>query len=646
MPYDRQLTTMAPFPTCLQCAAEFTTPDSRRFHAELIACHDCGPRYRWHNTNSDSRTQIQPLLTDSRAAINCAQAAIERGELVAVKSVGGYQLICDASNHSAVLRLRSLKQRNEKPFALMARSIEMIRRYASPSASDSQLLLSPHRPIVLLPTCKSLNGELPCDPIASISPAVAPGTYQLGFMLPPSPLHELLVQDRPLVCTSANRSNSPLVIDDEQAIAQFLRDVAGILTLDREIVVRCDDSVWQSFGDYAAPIRLGRGYIPHLLQRSKIGPPVLAIGGEQKAAVALAYDQQIVLGPHVGDLDNWDTQLALQDSVDHLTQLLQVKPSAIVCDAHPGYQSQQWASEYAASHGIPLIKVFHHEAHAASLQVDQCDFDHPFLAFCFDGTGLGRDRTICGSECLLVSRTQMQRVAHLRPFSLPKSDIAAEQPAIAALAMLGSFDFPWDDSLAATSIPQINRDLLQQQLTKQLLTIPCSSMGRLFDALAAILGIRQQVNYSGQAACELEAVAAQADTGCDYAPYVNLLAHAPNVPWQIDVVPLIEAILVDIRKKRSLSEIALGFHQWIVQAMLEVACALRQKAYFETVGLTGGTFQNKLLTQFAITQFQQAGFRVWTHKQIPCNDGGLAVGQIHLFDRADQGLNICHQWLG
>lgn len=649
MPYDRQHTTMAQFPICLQCAAEFTTPENRRFHAELIACHNCGPRYRWQNTIAGGRISQELPPTDSRAAIECAKRAIEQGELVAIKSVGGYQLICDATNHSAVLRLRSFKQRDAKPFAMLALSIEMIRRYASCSFPDSNLLLSPQRPIVLLPTRTAEHSESPSqphllshpvEPIASISPAIAPGTYQLGFMLPPSPLHELLIQDRPLVCTSANKTNTPLIIDDEQAIAQLSEAVAGVLSLDREIVLRCDDSVWQSFGQSATPIRLGRGYIPRLLPRSHNGPPVLAVGGEQKAAVALAYDQQIVLGPHVGDLDNWDTQLALQQSVDHLTRLLQVKPSAIICDAHPGYQSQQWASDYAQSNGIPLVKTFHHEAHAASLQVDQSNFDQPFLAFCFDGTGFGRDQTICGSECLLVSPTRLHRVAHLRPFFLPKSDIAVEQPTIAALAMLWSFGFPWDDSLAAAALPQNTKNLLQQQLTKQFFTVSCSSMGRLFDALAAILGLRQHANYSGQAACELEAVAVQADTGCDYVSCVSLLAPDSIAPWQIDIAPLVGAVLADIRKGKSPAEIALGFHHWIVQVMLGVACVLRPKTFFETVGLTGGTFQNRLLVQLAFTKFQQAGFRVWTHQQIPCNDGGLAVGQIHLFDRADEA-NLC-----
>jgi hydrogenase maturation protein HypF len=611
LPFDRDRTTMRDFAPCPRCDAEYRDPADRRFHAQLIACPDCGPRLAWTPTSG-------PIVHD-RDALAAAGDALRGGRLIALKGVGGFHLACDATDTAAVARLRALKARGDKPFALMAASVDVVRRYADCDAIEESLLLGPERPVVLLR--RSPRAALLAD-------GVAPGIDTLGFMLPYTPLHHLLIDDRPLVMTSANRSGEPLVVDNGEASVKLPALCDGILAHDRRIAVRCDDSVVRCVNGGPYFVRRSRGYVPDPIHLPAAGEAVLAVGGELKAAPALAVGDRVYPGPHVGDLRNWESIRALDDAATHLCRLLQQTPAVVACDAHPDYASSRWAEGFARKQGARVVRVYHHEAHVAAWRADVGGVDRPALVACFDGTGYGRDGTVWGGEFFLTEGGRITRLGHLKPVPLPGGDRAIEHPARMALAHLWAAGLEWSEDLSAVAgLSPARRQVLRRQLDRGVNCPLTSSVGRLFDAVAALAGVRNTITYEGQAAVELEALADPSAEG----RYEFAFLDGPGV--QVDAAPLIGGVFADLRRGVPIATVAGKFHASLADAVVQFASRARDRHGVSLVGLTGGAFQNRLLLLRTLADLRAAGFDARPHRQVPCNDGGLAVGQAVLARR-------------
>lgn len=576
LPYDRVNTSMADFPLCSDCEAEYTDPGSRRYHAQPTACGACGPQL-------------------SMPVFEVVQH-LQAGRIVAIKGIGGYHLACDARNAEAVARLRERKQRGDKPFAVMVRDQSVAQTLA---AADDRLVI-PARPIVLLPA----RAELP---------GVAPGTNVLGVMLAYTPLHHLLFDagaPEVLVMTSGNLSDEPICIDAAEA-EQRLSGIADVFCHhNRTIQVACDDSVVGH-----GPVRRSRGYVPGPLELPLSVPPMVAVGAEIKATAAVATGDQVWLTQHIGDVENLQTLQMLGRSIAILSDLQRVTPEMIVSDAHPGYLSRQWAARFAADHGIEHVTVQHHHAHLASLLAEH-RFVGPVLGVVFDGTGYGTDGTIWGGELLLGSFDAVERVGHLAPIQLPGGDAAIKYPGRVALAHLYAAGLPWEGSVPFAQMPPVESRLLASMLASGSHCTPTTSVGRLFDAVAALLGVRQSVDYEAQAAVELEALACEApawpvtvrcdeDIIIDASGWLRLALDAPD-PQQA----------------------SFAFHAGLAEAVIEAARCVRERTGVATVGLTGGVFANRILSRLCARGLVDAGFSVLQHEIVPCNDGGLALGQV------------------
>jgi hydrogenase maturation protein HypF len=605
MPFDRANTTMPHFPMCPDCTAEYETPADYRFHAQTIACPECGPRFRFED-------RIGPSRSVGPDAVEAARRAITDGRIVAVKGVGGFHLVCDATNDAAVRRLRSGKGRGDKPFALMAASAEMIRRYAVLGSNEEKLLAGPERPIVLL----HRGAERSAGPL---SPAVAPGSPCLGFMLPYTPLHHLLLSDRPLVMTSGNGTGEPIVTSD--ADAERLSPPADALLLhDREIVTPCDDSVVREFEGGPYPIRRSRGYVPLPVRLAGGGRTVLAVGGELKAAFCLAVGDRAYLSQHIGDLSSPATLAALDRAVRHLTRLLGVRPEVVACDAHPDYLSARWAARFAAEHRLPLVRVQHHRAHALALTAEHRHAG-PLIGVCFDGTGYGDDGAAWGGEVFHMGNNGFARVAHLDYVSQPGGDAAVERPYRMGLAHLWAAGIDWDEALPCVrACPPAERVALRTQLGRTVNCVPTSSVGRLFDAIAAVAGVRQSITYEGQAAIELEAVAVETPDGYN-------IPVGPGGVLRLDPRPLFQSVARDLGAGVPAAVIAGRFHRGLAAAVVEVCRTVGGRTGTTTVGLTGGVFQNMTLLRLAVEGLRHSGFHVLVHRQVPANDGGISLGQ-------------------
>ncbi len=565
VPYDRPNTTMAGFPLCPDCRREYEDPTDRRFHAEPIACPACGPRLS------------MPLEE--------AVAALREGAIVAVKGLGGYHLACDATSETAVARLRERKGREEKPLAVMAADPLAS---AEPTPAELALLRSPARPIVLV---RRREG-------APIAPSVAPGTPWLGLMLPYTPLHHLLCADtgRPLVLTSGNRSDEPIAFDDDEA-RRRLGDVADLfLAHDRPIHRRCEDSVVRA----GFPMRRSRGYAPSSLRLPvPLERPVVAAGAELKSTFCVARGAEAFLSSHLGDLTGEDAHAAFRNDLALWLDMLGVEPAAVACDLHPDYLSTRWAWEQ----GVPVVEVQHHHAHAAACLAEHGETG-PALAVVLDGTGYGTDGTIWGGEVLRCDLTGFERVAHLEPMPLPGGAAAVREPwriAAAHLERLGRA-VPWE-----------RWELVRQSLA---VNAPLSSgAGRLFDACAALLGVREGVSYEGQAAIELEHLA-----GAVRAPAYSCAVDAGTISGS----DLIAAAHDDLAAGRPREQIAAAFHEGVAAAF---AAACTETGGPGTVVLSGGCLQNLRLLASLRMRLERAGFRVLSHADVPPNDGGVSYGQ-------------------
>ena len=641
IPYDRPLTTMKSFPMCDCCQQEYSEPVNRRFHAQPNACPDCGPAV-WFVAGAkdveafESRPHVQ---SDHQDAIRSFHEAIESGGIVAIKGIGGFHLACDATNSSAVARLRERKGHINKPFALMVHDVEQAASFAVIGPQERSLLESQQRPIVLLQKRYLDMGECAADqrevlptslvgfPAAELA---APGNNFVGVMLPYSPLHYLLSGTRPLVMTSGNISDEPIVRTNVEARKRLERIADFFLLHDREIEVVCDDSIVRCLDGALLPIRRSRGYAPMPIKLVDVGPSVLAVGGEIKSAFCVAKDDYVYMSQHIGDMGNQETLEAMRRSVEHFLRIFRVDVAAVAADLHPGYLSGQWAEQFANSLGVPLIRIQHHFAHVVSLLGENClPFEQKIIGCCFDGTGYGTDEAIWGGEFMIADTQGFQRIAHLQYSPLPGGDSSIRRPYRMALALLWASGLTWNNDLpCVAACPERERKLLHRQLERNLNCISTSSMGRLFDAVASIIGVRQEVSYEAQAAMEMEALAAVEVDEVDPSAYrfsVNISAQVGN--WSIDPGSLLAQICNDVVSGVPRSRIAAQFHHAVVNLVLEVCQLARQHRQLHKVGLTGGVFQNVLLLQLTQKRLRQDRFEVLSHSQVPPNDGGIALGQ-------------------
>jgi hydrogenase maturation protein HypF len=620
LPYDRARTSMRAFPMCAECRAEYNDPGNRRFHAEPNACPNCGPQLAVWNGQGE-------LLAQRDAALTAAAEALRRGEIVAVKGVGGFHLMVDARNVAAVERLRARKHREEKPFAVMFPSLSGLAQTCVVSHDEATLLTSPQRPIVLL---RRRRPDLAAN--------VAPRTPCVGAMLPGSPLHELLLSELgfPIVATSGNLSDEPIVIDEREALMRLGGIADQFLVHDRPILRPLDDSITRVVAGRPQILRRARGYAPLPIVTGDIRRGILALGGHLKTTIALSTGSGIAVSQHLGDLETAKAREAYDRAAEDITHLYRTQPRIVARDLHPDYHS----SRIAQTKGMPTVAVQHHLAHVAACMAEH-DLAAPALGVAFDGAGYGVDGTVWGGEFLLVTDAGWRRVAHLRPFRLPGGEAAIRQPRRAAFGLL--YEAFGRDALTMTDLPPIvaftsvDRNILAAMVDRGLNAPVTSSVGRLFDAVASLTGLRQSASYEGQAAAELESAIdddARAASGArERPPHADCvgLAYAFALragarfgdPILVDWEPALHAILADIRGSAPIALISSRFHLGLAAAITEIA--VRQGE--PEVVLTGGCFQNARLTEMTIESLRAADFMPHWHERIPPNDGGVALGQ-------------------
>ncbi len=618
LPYDRPRTSMRRFTMCPACRAEYEDPGDRRFHAQPIACPACGPELRL----VDPRGRETARGDEALAA---AARALLAGRIVALKGLGGFQLLCDAENDGAVDRLRQRKRRPHKPLALLFASVEQAARACDVSAREAAALASPDAPILLL---RRRGAAARTEPAIRVSGSVAPGNPCLGVMLPSTPLHHLLIDRvaRPLVCTSGNLAEEPMATRTAEAVERLGSIADVILTHNRAVVRPVDDSVAQMVCGEVQVLRRARGFAPRAIEVGGRLPSILALGGHLKNTVALSVGSQVVVGQHVGDLDNVAGVEVHRRAARDLVDFFRARPEAVACDLHPDYASTRHAEELAAGWDVPLVRVQHHHAHLAACLAEQgravAEAEDAVLGFSWDGTGYGPDGTVWGGEVLRTRGAGFERVAHLRTFPLPGGDRAVRQPRRSALGVL--YEALGQESLeiAGAWFRPSELETLATMLSRGLYCPRTSSMGRLFDAVAAIAGMPGEITFEGQAAMALQFAAEQESrAGGPVAPYpVRLEESQPAV---IDSEPLVRAVLADRRSGASAGRIAAGFHE----ALAEACVLLAQRAGCASVALAGGCFQNRLLTERVRDRLAAAGFEVLWHRQFPPGDGAIALGQ-------------------
>ncbi len=612
-PYDRTRTTMAAFTMCPACRAEYGDPEDRRFHAEPIACPACGPRVRLATPAGERLGVPDPI---ARAA-----ELLAAGRILAVKGVGGYHLACDAAREDVVAELRRRKRRDARPFAILVADLAAAERVAVLTDAERALLDGPEHPIVL-----ALR-----RPGAAVAPNVAGESPRLGVLLPYAPLHHLLARafgPGPIVLTSGNRSDEPIQHEDEAARAVLGTIADAFLVHDRPIHLRCDDSVTTVVAGAPLPLRRSRGWAPAPIRLPRPCPrPILALGAHLKATFALGRGDQAILSHHLGDLDELAVLEAYAEAIAHYERLFGVSPALLVHDLHPDAGGTRYALERARRDGLPCLAIQHHEAHVASCLVDAGE-DGPVLGVAFDGLGLGSDGTIWGGKVFAGGLDGLVRAAHLRTVPMPGGDAAIREPWRMAAAHLLAAGAPLD-VLAASLEPRALATTVRQ-VERGVNAPATSSMGRLFDAVAAIAGLRSVVEYEAQAAVELQWAAERATP--DGALYDFRLDDpaAAGTPVQIDVAPLVRGVLGDRERGVPVETIARRFHDTVVEIVRAVAIDLRARHGLATVALTGGVFSNALLLAECARRLSEAGFRVLRHQRLPPNDGGLAVGQLAL----------------
>ena len=612
LPYDRAATTMAHFPMCDDCASEYADPADRRFHAQPVCCPNCGPALSFRDHDGHTAAGEDGLQR--------ARLLLRDGGILAVKGIGGYHLACDAGNAAAVAELRLRKRRGDKPFAVMVPDLDGARDVGEFEEATARVLAGRQRPIVLL----QRRAEAP------VADAVAPHNPDLGVMLAYAPLHALLFGlpgDKPgpriLVMTSGNLGGEPICFDDDDALVRLAGLADGWLMHDREILVPCDDSVVRVVNGDQLPIRRSRGYAPLPVALPVRVPPTLAVGADLKNTLAVAEGKYAWLSQHIGDMDDLATLSAFDAAQRHLRALTGVDPEVVVADAHPGYRSTAWASRHCGAK--PVRHVQHHHAHIAAVMAEHgLDGTEPELGFAFDGTGYGPDGAIWGGEVMLADYKEYRRLAHLKYVPLAGGDVSVLRPYRMALAHLWAAGIAWDPDLPPVrACPESERRVLRHQLETGLACAPTSSMGRLFDAVAALAGVRQEVAYEAQAAIEFEGLSRGVDGGDTR--YAFGIDTAP-MPAEIDAAALLSAVIADVRAHVSAGMIGARFHRAVADLICDLAHLNGSGP--RTVALSGGVFQNALLLRLAVHGLQAKGFDVITHRHVPPNDGGIALGQL------------------
>jgi hydrogenase maturation protein HypF len=653
IPYDRPQTTMRAFEMCDDCAREYHDPLNRRFHAQPIACPKCGPQV-WLEYSERLSVNAKQLAVRSTpaagarlhslqtAAILQTQQLLAQGKIVAVKGLGGFHLACDATNADAVQRLRARKRRVEKPFALMLRDMTTIEQHCFVNDAERALLQSRERPIVLLKR----------RPESNIARQVAPQQETLGVMLPYTPLHYLLMADggwrdklreasdampAALVFTSGNLSEEPIAYTNDDARERLANLADAFLMHDRDIQIRTDDSVVRVIhpspptplplgegrrGEGVYPLRRSRGYAPFPAHLPFDVPPILAVGGELKNTFCVTRERYAFLSHHIGDLENYETLRSFEQGIAHFEKLFRLAPQVLAYDLHPNYLATRYALERAARENLRAVGVQHHHAHIAACMAENgLDGTRPVIGVAFDGTGYGDDGAIWGSEFLIADYARKIRAAHLAYVPLPGGDKATREPWRIALAYLQRAGVAWSDDLAPVRAANENaRRVVRQQIERGINAPLTSSMGRLFDAVASLIGIRQTVNYEAQAAIELEALVEEKETGV-YA------WETGDWRLEIDSSSLIRAIVADVRGGVSIPILAARFHNSIALMTRNVCCQLRAEFGLNEIALSGGVWQNMTLLQKTLALLHDENFVVYIHRLVPANDGGIALGQ-------------------
>ena len=608
IPYDRPNTTMAGFSMCPACRNEYDNPLDRRFHAQPIACPQCGPQVWLENAQGARQAELED-------AIQKARQLLADGGILAIKGLGGFHLACDATNPAAVMQLRERKRRPAKPFALMAFDLAEINGYVDLTPTAETLLTNPQAPILIMPA----------KPGTDLADGVAPGNNKLGLMLPYTPLHLLLMEPAPwfpkaLVMTSGNLSEEPVIHDNKTAREKLSNIVDGFLMHDRPIHRRIDDSVYTVVRDQPYPIRRARGFAPNPIRLSHPMPQVLATGPQMKNTFCLVRDKYAFISHYIGEMENWETYQDYRQAINDYERLFRIQPSAVGHDLHPDYTATLYAKEKSQQQNLAQHGVQHHYAHLVACMVEHgIDLNEPIAGLIFDGTGYGADDTIWGGEILVGNGFNFERPYYLKPIPLPGGDQAINKPARMALSTLWAYQLPWQENLApVVALSQMERDILTTQLEKGINSPLTSSMGRLFDAVSALIGVRMEISYEAQAAIELEALVDNAELG--YYPW-RLNGH------QIDMKDTITAILHDLNKGESQSVISTRFHNTITHLALDIAILIYTNFGIQKIALSGGVWQNQYLLTKTLTLLEENGLQPLIHHLIPPNDECISLGQ-------------------
>jgi hydrogenase maturation protein HypF len=618
IPYDRPKTSMKVFPMCPACMAEYRDPSNRRFHAQPNACPTCGPQLSLHDQKGLPIAAAHPIEEAARI--------VKESKVLALRGLGGFHLSVNGHSHEAVALLRTRKKRPDKPLAVMMPDIATVGKYCRVSAAEENLLLSPEHPIVLL-------GKLTGIPLAD---NLAPGLDELGVMLPYTPLHHLLFQEQDcpdtLVMTSGNAGGAPICTANDDALQRLAHLADFFLLHNREIVTRIDDSVTRIAAGRLQIFRRARGYVPAPLEIPWLLPATIGCGGGLKSTFSLARETSVFTSQHIGDLFNLESLDFYTESVDHLRRVFQIEPEIAACDLHPDYLS----SRYAVELGLPLYRIQHHHAHAVAVMAEH-RLSEPVLAIILDGTGYGPDGTIWGGEILLVELTGYQRLAHLAQLHLPGGDAAAHEPwrmAISALYSLAGADGLAQIPPALQAIPQGRREVIGTMLAQNFNSPLTSSCGRLFDAVASLLGIRQTISYEGQAAIELESLAKGIATSTWYTelpaaidPRISALLCEKGEKLEICSTEFVKVVLDALARGDSIPSVALQFHYLLISSITELVRRLSTQTGIDQVVLSGGCMQNSLLLEGLFRSLKANNLQVYTGENIPINDGGISLGQ-------------------
>jgi len=604
IPYDRPNTTMSKFQMCEACRKEYEDPLNRRFHAQPNACPVCGPRVWLENAAGEK--------VDCNDVIREAARLLATGAILAIKGLGGFHLACDAYDERAVDSLRKRKGRPDKPLAVMVRELDEVRRECFCDEEEAALLSSPHAPIVLLMQREE----------SRIARNVAPANNYVGAMLAYTPLHLLLLADfaRPLVMTSGNITEEPIAKDNEEA-KQRLEGLADFFLLhDRDIHSRYDDSVYIVTENKPQPLRRARSYAPFPIRLPFESAPLLAVGAQEKNSFCLTRDRYAFVSQHIGDLDNIETLEHFAATIELYKKLFRIKPELIIHDLHPDYLSTRYALEMKGE--IPIVGVQHHHAHIASCMADN-GITAPVIGVAFDGSGFGPDGTVWGGEFIIVRPNGFERVASIEPLPMPGGELAIKKPYRLAIAYLYRLLGHIPDLPFAREVSEEEKGIIIQQLEKGINTPLTSSCGRLFDAVSALLNVRKAITFEGQAAIELEMLSRQNGDAQSYA--YGLTEH--DGMQEVRVGQLLEEVLNDVRSGVPVQEIGLRFHETIAHVIKDVSMSVAAETGISHVALSGGCFQNRLLLRRTVPLLQQADFEVLLHRQVPCNDGGISLGQ-------------------